>query len=132
MKGTRHSEELIIAILKQGEAGLTTAELCRQHGITEQTHRATLGDGGDERLIKRLSMEKPSCIAQSVARNARSWRSLLVPLELYLRRLSGENVRRQLLQNPASHTDLFPLVALLGFFQFGGIGAPGYEKEQRL
>jgi hypothetical protein len=33
MKGTRHSEEQIIAILKQGEAGLITAELCRQHGI---------------------------------------------------------------------------------------------------
>jgi hypothetical protein len=32
MKGTRHSEEQIIAILKQGEAGLSTAELCRQHG----------------------------------------------------------------------------------------------------
>ena len=33
MRGTRHSEEQIIAILKRGEAGLTTAELCRQHGI---------------------------------------------------------------------------------------------------
>ena len=32
MKGTRHSEEQIIAILKQGEAGLTTAELSRQQG----------------------------------------------------------------------------------------------------
>ena len=38
MKGTRHSEEQIIAILKQGEAGLATAELCRQHNITEQTY----------------------------------------------------------------------------------------------
>src|SRR3989442_13825443 len=38
MKGTRHSEEQIIAILKQGEAGLTTAELCRQHGISGQTY----------------------------------------------------------------------------------------------
>ena len=38
MKGTRHSEEQIIAILKQGEAGLATAELCRQRGITEQTY----------------------------------------------------------------------------------------------
>ena len=38
MKGTRHSEEQIIAILKQGEAGLTTADLCRQHGIAEQTY----------------------------------------------------------------------------------------------
>jgi len=33
MKGTRHSEEQIIAILKQGEAGLTTAELCRQPSV---------------------------------------------------------------------------------------------------
>jgi hypothetical protein len=31
MKGTRHSEEQIIGILKQGEAGLATVELCRQH-----------------------------------------------------------------------------------------------------
>jgi putative transposase len=38
MKGTRHSEEQIIAILKQGEAGLPTPELCRQHSITEQTY----------------------------------------------------------------------------------------------
>ena len=35
MKGIRHSEEQIISILKQGEAGLATAELCRQHGITD-------------------------------------------------------------------------------------------------
>jgi len=38
VKGTRHSEEQIMTILKQGEAGLTTTELCRQHGITEQTY----------------------------------------------------------------------------------------------
>ena len=38
MKGGRHSEEQIIAILKQGEAGVTTAELCRLHGIREQTY----------------------------------------------------------------------------------------------
>ena len=50
MKGTRHSEEQIIAILKQGEAGLTTAELCRQHGITEQTYyRWKAKYGGMER-----------------------------------------------------------------------------------
>jgi Transposase len=34
MKGTRHSEEQIIAILKKGVAGVATAELCRQHGIS--------------------------------------------------------------------------------------------------
>ena len=32
MRGTRHSEEQIIGILKQAEKGLPTAELCRQHG----------------------------------------------------------------------------------------------------
>ena len=38
MKGTRHSEEQIITILKQGEAALTTGELCREHEISEQTY----------------------------------------------------------------------------------------------
>lgn len=37
MKGKRHSEEQIIAILKQSEAGLKTTEVCRQSGISEQT-----------------------------------------------------------------------------------------------
>jgi len=37
MRGTRHSEEQIIAILKQADNGVKTAELCRQHGIVEQT-----------------------------------------------------------------------------------------------
>jgi putative transposase len=31
----RHTEEQIIAILKEHEAGLKTAELCRKHGISE-------------------------------------------------------------------------------------------------
>lgn len=38
MKGMRHNEERIIAILKPGEAGLTMAELCRQREIAEQTY----------------------------------------------------------------------------------------------
>ena len=37
MRGKRHSEEQIIAILKQAEGGMKTAEVCRQHGISEQT-----------------------------------------------------------------------------------------------
>jgi putative transposase len=37
MKGKRHTEEQIIAILKEHEAGLKTAELCRNHGISEPT-----------------------------------------------------------------------------------------------
>jgi putative transposase len=38
VKGTRHSEEQIITILKQGQAGLGTTDLCRQQGISEQTY----------------------------------------------------------------------------------------------
>lgn len=37
MKRSRFSEEQIIGILKEGEAGSKTAELCRKHGIREQT-----------------------------------------------------------------------------------------------
>jgi putative transposase len=37
MRGKRHSEEQIIAILKQAEGGMKTAEVCRQHAISEQT-----------------------------------------------------------------------------------------------
>ena len=62
MKGIRHSEEQIIAILKQGEAGLATPELCRQHGITEQTSyrwKAKCGgmENGDAKKLKQLEEE---------------------------------------------------------------------------
>jgi len=34
VRKTRFSEEQIIAILKEGEAGVEQGELCRRHGIT--------------------------------------------------------------------------------------------------
>ncbi len=37
MKRSRHTEELMIAILKQYEVGRTMAELARDHGIAENT-----------------------------------------------------------------------------------------------
>ncbi len=37
MKKSRFSEEKIIAILKQAEAGVKVAELARKHGISEAT-----------------------------------------------------------------------------------------------
>jgi putative transposase len=37
MKGKRFSEEQIIAVLKEAEAGAKTKELCRRHGISEPT-----------------------------------------------------------------------------------------------
>ena len=38
MKGKRFSEERIIGILKEAEAGLAVKDLCRQHGIAEGTY----------------------------------------------------------------------------------------------
>lgn len=37
MQRKRHTEEQIIAILKEHEAGTKTADLCRKHGISEAT-----------------------------------------------------------------------------------------------
>ena len=37
MKKSRFIAEQIIGILKQGEAGVKTAELCREHGISAAT-----------------------------------------------------------------------------------------------
>jgi putative transposase len=62
MRGTRHSEEQIIAILKQADNGVKTAELCRQHGIVEQTlyrWKAKYGgmDVSDAKKLKQLEEE---------------------------------------------------------------------------
>jgi len=37
MKRKRFTEEQIIGILKEAEAGRNNQEICRKHGITEQT-----------------------------------------------------------------------------------------------
>jgi len=62
MKRSRFTGEQIVGVLKQGEAGMKTAELCRQHGITEGTYyrwKAKFGglDVGDTQKLKRLEEE---------------------------------------------------------------------------
>jgi putative transposase len=38
MKRSQFSDEQILSIVKEGEAGRKVADLCRTHGITEQTY----------------------------------------------------------------------------------------------
>ncbi len=38
MKRSKYTDEQILAIVKEGGAGRKVADLCRTHGITEQTY----------------------------------------------------------------------------------------------
>jgi putative transposase len=62
MKGKRFSEEQIIGVLKEADAGVATKELCRRHGVSEQTiYRWKAKYGGleesDVRKMRRLEDE---------------------------------------------------------------------------
>lgn len=62
MKRSRFNEEQIIAILKEHEAGLGTADLCRKHGISIATFykwKAKYGglEVSDARRLKALEDE---------------------------------------------------------------------------
>ena len=56
MRTPKFSDTQIISILKQNEAGLSVAELCREHGISQATlykWRAKYG-GMDASMIKEI------------------------------------------------------------------------------
>ena len=62
MKRSRFSEEQIIAILKQHESGVSTADVCREHGISSATFykwKAKFGglDVSDARKLRALEDE---------------------------------------------------------------------------
>ena len=62
MKRKRYTQEQIIGILKEGESGAATPELCRRHGISEGTYyrwKAKFGgmDVADAARLKALEEE---------------------------------------------------------------------------
>lgn len=62
MKRSRISEEQIIAILKEQEAGMPTADVCRKHGISSATfykYKSKFGrlEVSDARRLRTLEQE---------------------------------------------------------------------------
>jgi len=62
MKKSKYSEDQIIGILKEAEAGIAVTELCRKYGISDQTYynwKAKYGGMtvSDARKLKQLEEE---------------------------------------------------------------------------
>jgi putative transposase len=62
LKGKRYTEEQIIAVLKEGEAGAKIADLCRRYGMSEASYynwktKYAGMTGRDLRRLKALEAE---------------------------------------------------------------------------
>lgn len=105
MKGSRFSEEQIIGILREQEAGAKTQEVCRRHGISDATFykwKAKYGglDVSEARRLKSLEDENrrlKKLLAEAMLDNAA------------LKDLLGKNawrLRRDGQQRPSSSSSI--------------------------
>ena len=78
MKRSRFTEEQIIAVLREQEAGVATAEVCRRHGVSSATFykwKAKFGgmDVSEAKRLKALEEENAKLkrlLAEAVLDNA--------------------------------------------------------------
>ena len=75
MKRSRFSEEQIIGVLREQEAGMKVAEVCRKHGISEPTFYAWKAkfagmSVSDAKRLKQLEDENAKLLAEAMLDNA--------------------------------------------------------------
>jgi putative transposase len=80
MKQSRYSEEQIVGILKEAEAGISVAELCRKYGMSDATYynwKAKYGGmtASDLKKLKQYESENRK-LKQMVAEQALDIRAL--------------------------------------------------------
>ena len=80
MKAKRYTEEQIIAVLREGEAGAKITDLCRKYGISDATYynwKAKYAGLTVSELKRLKAMEEENwCLKQIVAEQALDIRTL--------------------------------------------------------
>ncbi len=72
MKRSRFSEEQIIGMLKEQEAGMATADVCRKHGVSTATfYKYKARFGGLEVSDARHEVQRPALVRSLRARRRR-------------------------------------------------------------
>src|SRR5215475_12956127 len=126
MKRSRFSEEQIIGILKEHQAGLSAAELCRKHGISDATFykwRTKYGgmEVSDARKLKGLEEENRK-LKKLLAESMLDVATLREMLAIY-----GPPPGRKGLEDSLARTVCANLSGLFGEL-FIGPGHDGYPR----
>src|SRR5215472_15073947 len=98
MKRSRFTEDQIIGALREQEAGMTTAEVCRKHGISQPTFYAWKAKFGgmsvpDAKRLKALAREHTAAAIQTLVEALRDPKLKVQAAQAWLDRAWGKPPR---------------------------------------